>query len=112
MTQAWQADASGNSGVHFDGVVAPITADIWAPTLTEVETDDAVIPTGAAAVDTGAIAWTIDNTRSRYWSTGSTVTQSVDTLDGTCLELSSTIRLSGGVGTECVAGWESLQIRR
>jgi hypothetical protein len=108
----FNAGPSGESGLHFDGTLFPVSADIWAPTLTEEPTTGAVIPTAAAAVDTGTIAWIVDNTNSRYWLSTSTVTESVDTIDGTCIVPGSTFYLGGASGLECVGGVESVQVRR
>jgi hypothetical protein len=108
----FNAGSSGESGLHFDGTLFPVSADIWAPTLTEEPTTGAVIPTGAAAVSTGTIAWSIDNSSSRYWLSTSTVTQSVSTVDGTCIVPGSTFWLGGATAAECVGGVGSVQVRR
>jgi hypothetical protein len=108
----FNAGPSGEAGLHFDGTLFPLSADIWAPTLTEEFTTGAVIPTGAAAVSTGTIAWSIDNSSSRYWTATSTVTQSVSTVDGTCIVPGSTFWLGGATSSECVGGVDSVQVRR
>ncbi len=89
-----------------------IQADVWAPTLTEEPNSGAVVPTGSAAVDTGTIAWTVDNSSGRYWRTGASVTTVLDEIDGTCWVTGSTLRLSGASGSECVGSWGSLRVRR
>jgi hypothetical protein len=108
----FNAGSSGEAGLHFDGTLFPISADIWAPTLTEEPTTGAVIPTAAAAVSTGSIAWSIDNSSSRYWLSTSTVIESVSTVAGTCIVPGSTFWLGGSTGLECVGGVESVQVRR
>jgi hypothetical protein len=108
----FNAGPSGEAGLHFDGTLFPLSADIWAPTLTEELTTGAVIPTGAAAVSTGTIAWSIDNTSERYWDADSTVTQSVSTVDGTCIVPGATFWLGGATASECVGGVGSVQVRR
>lgn len=56
--QAWQSDGSGNVRLRFSGA----DAKVWAPTLTEeAGTGYSVIPTGASAVSTGDISWSIAN---------------------------------------------------
>lgn len=109
----FNAGSGGESGLHFDGTLFPLAVDIWAPTLTEEPTTGAVIPTAAAAVSTGAIAWSVDNSSSEYWLPTSTVTQSVSTVDGTCVVPGSTFWLGGdSPGLECVGGVYSVQVRR
>jgi hypothetical protein len=57
-TYAWIATAGGGAGMQFYGSSGTVTAQVWQPTLTETD-GLSTIPTGAAAVDTGSIAWTV-----------------------------------------------------
>jgi hypothetical protein len=107
---AWVSSAGGQAGILFLVTSGTVTATIWAPTLTEEPTAAAVIPTAAAAVDTGVIAWTIDNSTGSYWRAGASVLQTLDTVDGTCFVTGSTLRLSGAGGSECVGGWGALKV--
>jgi hypothetical protein len=107
---AWVATSGGGGGIAFASLSGTVTATIWAPTITEESTTGAVIPTAAAAVDTGVIAWTIDNSTGSYWRAGASVLQTLDTVDGTCFVTGSTLRLSGAGGSECVGGWGALKV--
>lgn len=104
--QAWASTGAGAVNLRLSGA----DAEVWAPTITEEPTTGAVIPTAAAAVDTGTIAWTIDNSTGSYWRTGANVLHTLDTVDGTCLVTGSTLRLSGAGGSECVGGWSALKV--
>jgi hypothetical protein len=94
--------------VQFSGA----DVSVWGVTATEEPSTGAIVQTAAAAVDTGTISWTVDNTPAQYWISGTTVVQSIDTVDGTCWVTGDTLRLSGGAGTECVGSWRSLQVKR
>jgi hypothetical protein len=57
----FNADSSGNSGLHFDGG-GLVSGTLWAPTLTEQRPwSDVVIPTAASAVTLGDPVWAIAN---------------------------------------------------
>jgi hypothetical protein len=101
--------AGGAGGIGLAAPSGTVVADVWAPTLSK-NPGWSVIPTAAAAVDTGAIAWTIDNSTGSYWRAGANVLQTLDTVDGTCLVTGSTLRLSGAGGSECVGGWGALKV--
>ena len=119
VTVPFNASAGGAAGVHFDGDMGALSASIWAPTLTEEEgTDLMVIPTAASAVSTGDPVWAIANTVSGagpYHRTGDTVTQTLTTVSGTCLDLDTTtndILLTGLEGTTCTGIWYGLQVTK
>jgi hypothetical protein len=110
-TVQWASDADGDCGIHFDGDIgAPYAGLVWAPTLTETP-GLSVIPTGASAVDTGDIAWLIDNSNGDYWMSTSVVTQVIEGEVGTCFLTGSTLRLSGAAGSECTGIWRELKIQ-
>jgi hypothetical protein len=57
----FNADGSGNSGLHIDGTVV-VDATVWAPTLTEQHPwSRVVIPTGASGSTLGDPIWAIAN---------------------------------------------------
>ena len=62
ITNPFNADGAGTSGVHFEGSGSPISANVWAPTLTEQRPwTRVVIPTGASGVTLGDPVWAITN---------------------------------------------------
>lgn len=110
---AWYS-AGALAGVGYYAASGTVTATVWAPTLpTEPGSGRMVIPTKAAAVSSGDIAWAIDNTTGRYYGAGYSVTQSLTTHSGACWVVSGTdLLLSGAGGSECAAAWYGLEIRR
>jgi hypothetical protein len=64
---AWTADATGDAELAITSDATGVTASVWLPTLTETA-GLSVIPTAAAAVDTGTPTWTVDNSSGDYYS--------------------------------------------
>jgi hypothetical protein len=56
---AWSSSGAA-AGMWFHATSGTVTASVWLPTLTETD-GLSVIPTAAAAVDSGSIAWTLAN---------------------------------------------------
>jgi hypothetical protein len=65
-TTAFAAGSSGDATVYLTSDATGVTASVWIPTLTETA-GLSVIPTEAAAVDTGTPAWTVDNSDGDYY---------------------------------------------
>ena len=109
----WVASPGGGAGIVIYGAGAA-TVTVWAPTLTEEPgTKLSVIPTAAAGVSTGDVAWTIANSTGRYYKAGDAVIQSVGTYAGTCVVFGATeIHLAGAAGSECAGILYSLEVRR
>lgn len=58
----FNADSSGDSGLHFDGLTAPVNLQVWAPTLAEQRPwTRVVIPTFSSGVTLGDPVWAIEN---------------------------------------------------
>ena len=104
---AWQTAADGDLQIEFSGA----DAEVWMPTLTEVD-GLSVIPTGAAAVDTGDIAFEVDNSSGDYWVSGATESSVLDEIAGTCIVTGSTIYLGGSTGSECTGALSSYEVTR
>lgn len=107
----FNADSSGNSGLHFDGG-GLVSGTLWAPTLTEQRPwSDVVIPTAASAVSLGSPIWAIANSTGAYYRAGDTVLQSLSEYSGTCFAVpGSDILLSGS--PTCSGTWYGLQVRK
>jgi hypothetical protein len=107
----FNADSSGNSGLHFDGG-GLVSGTLWAPTLTEQRAwSRVVIPTAASAVTMGSPIWAINNTSTNYYRAGDTVLQSLTEYSGTCFAVpGSDILLSGS--PTCSGTWYGLQVRK
>lgn len=111
---AWSSTAAGGGSIIYY-MATTGSAYIWAPTLTEEPgTGLSVIPTAAAAVSTGDPAWVIDNSTSRYWKTGDTVTQTLSQISGTCWDTTDATQLylTGYPGSECAGIWYGLEVSR
>ena len=102
----WQATAGGAVTMRFSGT----DATVWLPTVTETD-GLSVIPTGAAAVDTGSPVWSVANATNTYWQTGDTVTTVLDTIAGTCVVPGTTFYLSGNPST-CTGIINSIEVTR
>ena len=63
---AWQSGSTGDATVIVTSDATGVSADIWAPTLTEV-VGYSVIPTEGSAVSTGGVSFEIDNTPPDYF---------------------------------------------
>jgi hypothetical protein len=107
----FNADGSGNSGLHLDGTVV-VDATVWAPTLTEQRAwTGVVIPTAGTPVTVGSPIWAINNTSTNYYRSGDTVIQSLTEYDGTCFAVpGSDILLSGS--PTCSGSWRGVQVRK
>ena len=101
LTAAFGSTAGGQSGFHFIALSGTVSVDVWAPTATEgrgVGTE--VVPTAAAAVDTGTAVWIVDNSSGRYWQTGWTLLESITTVSGTTWAVDGTnLRITGAAGS-------------
>jgi hypothetical protein len=96
------ASGSGNRGIYLMAHSAAITAQVWQPTLTEVD-GLSTIPTAAAAVDTGSVTWSWANDSGQAWQAGDTVTSTIAGEVGACWYTGATdpVYLSGQPGSEC-----------
>ena len=103
---AWTASAAGEASFRAAGTAA---YSLWLPTLTEAA-GLSVIPTAAAAVDTGNVAFSVDNDPTKYWASDSTVTETVTEISGDCFVTGSSLLLSGAGGSECTGIWHDLKI--
>jgi len=107
---AWTAAGDGDLKIQLSGA----DAEIWMPSWTEEDNTPigVVVPTITAAVDTGTGAWTITNAGDTYWKAGDVVTPDLTEISGTCFVTGNPLRLSGASGSECVGGWNTLEITR
>lgn len=109
---AWTARTGANDYFVFYGGTATNLYG-WAPTITEEQhlgEMASVIPTEAAAADTGDIAWQVDNSIWRYWRYGARVIEELVTIDATCLQLGTTIDLAGPSETPCIGAWKRIRV--
>ena len=83
----WFAASTGDATLIVTSDATGVTADLWLPTLTAELTGISVVPTGGAAVSTGAIAFEIDNDPDTYFKGGAgKITLVGDWIAGACFD--------------------------